>query len=180
MSCAQITKNALASSLKSLMLEKPLPKVSVGEISQRCGMNRKSFYYHFKDKYDLFNWLFMEEFGNYAQKKNYADIFTFLEEISVYLYNNKAVYTNAIKVWGQNAFYVFLSESCVPVFKKRLDSYFDSPEQRDVFAEFLSDVLVSSLAKWLLRYPKLKPLDYVDLFRIDISGLRRKDNRNAV
>ena len=47
---SNITKRALASSLKRLMETKPFAKISVGDICAACEMNRKSFYYHFKDK----------------------------------------------------------------------------------------------------------------------------------
>ena len=50
MADSNITKNALAASLKNLMREKPFEKISVSDICEACGMNRKSFYYHFKDK----------------------------------------------------------------------------------------------------------------------------------
>ena len=42
--------------------EQSFEKISVSDICERCGMNRKSFYYHFKDKYDLVNWIFDTEF----------------------------------------------------------------------------------------------------------------------
>lgn len=60
---SSITKKALADALKQLMAEKPLQKISVGDICERCNMNRKSFYYHFRDKYDLVNWVFYTEFA---------------------------------------------------------------------------------------------------------------------
>ena len=53
---SNITKNALASAMKSLMERKSFSKISVGDICELCQMNRKSFYYHFKDKYDLVIW----------------------------------------------------------------------------------------------------------------------------
>ena len=59
---SNITKNALASALKDLMKRKPFSKISVRDICDECGMNRKSFYYHFKDKYDLVNWIFYVDF----------------------------------------------------------------------------------------------------------------------
>ena len=62
MADSNITKNALATSLKNLMKEKPFEKISVSDICDACGMNRKSFYYHFKDKYDLVNWIFLVGF----------------------------------------------------------------------------------------------------------------------
>jgi AcrR family transcriptional regulator len=74
---ANITKHALASSLKNLMREKSFDKISVSDICDGCGMNRKSFYYHFKDKYDLATWMLfrdwdtaLEQFGgNYSREQ---------------------------------------------------------------------------------------------------------------
>ena len=62
MADSNITKRALAAALKSLLAERPFAKVSVREICEACGMSRKSFYYHFKDKYELLNWIFETEF----------------------------------------------------------------------------------------------------------------------
>lgn len=50
-----LTKRALASALKELMAEVPFEKITVAQICEKCDMNRKSFYYHFRDKYDLAN-----------------------------------------------------------------------------------------------------------------------------
>ena len=50
---SQITKHALEASLKHLLLEKPLPKISIADITEDCGISRMTFYYHFKDIYDL-------------------------------------------------------------------------------------------------------------------------------
>ena len=63
---SNITKRALASSLKSLMETKPFSKISVADICASCDMNRKSFYYHFKDKYDLVEWIFNTEFIDFV------------------------------------------------------------------------------------------------------------------
>ena len=61
MSGSLVTKQALANSLKELMNTQGFSKISVKDIVEKCGMNRKSFYYHFKDKYDLVNWIFYTE-----------------------------------------------------------------------------------------------------------------------
>lgn len=53
---SQITKHALEASLKNLLLQKPLNKITIQDITDDCGINRMTFYYHFKDIYDLVEW----------------------------------------------------------------------------------------------------------------------------
>ena len=55
------TKKTLAASLKKFMEKKPLSKVTVSEIVTDCGLNRKTFYYHFEDVYALLKWTLEEE-----------------------------------------------------------------------------------------------------------------------
>ena len=50
------TKKTLSASLKKFMERKPLSKISVSEIIADCGVNRKTFYYHFDDIYALLKW----------------------------------------------------------------------------------------------------------------------------
>lgn len=41
--------------------KKPLSKITVSEIIANCGVNRKTFYYHFEDIYALLKWVLEEE-----------------------------------------------------------------------------------------------------------------------
>ncbi|MGH4038891.1 MAG: TetR/AcrR family transcriptional regulator C-terminal domain-containing protein [Sphaerochaeta sp.] len=50
------TKVMLSQSLKKLMLTNNLDKITVTQVTQLCGINRQTFYYHFKDLYDLVYW----------------------------------------------------------------------------------------------------------------------------
>lgn len=45
---SQITKRALEQSLKNLLLKKPLNKITISDIAEDCGINRMTFYYHFR------------------------------------------------------------------------------------------------------------------------------------
>ena len=58
---SNITKKALEASLKHLLLQKPLNKITVSDIAEDCGINRMTFYYHFKDIYDLVEWACVED-----------------------------------------------------------------------------------------------------------------------
>ncbi|MDO4977148.1 MAG: TetR/AcrR family transcriptional regulator C-terminal domain-containing protein [Eubacteriales bacterium] len=52
------TKWVLAESIKELLVNESLDKITVKEIVEKCGTTRQTFYRNFKDKYDLVNWYF--------------------------------------------------------------------------------------------------------------------------
>ncbi|MFR1342509.1 MAG: TetR family transcriptional regulator [Anaerovoracaceae bacterium] len=62
---SQITKKAIEASLKNLLLKKPFDKITINDIAEDCGISRMTFYYHFKDIYDLVEWACEED----AKKK---------------------------------------------------------------------------------------------------------------
>ena len=55
------TKKSLAAALKKAMENKSLSKITVSELIAECNVNRKTFYYHFADIYDLLKWVLEEE-----------------------------------------------------------------------------------------------------------------------
>ena len=46
-------------------------KISVSDIMLHCQMRRQTFYYHFKDKFELLSWIYREE-----TKENIIDFST--------------------------------------------------------------------------------------------------------
>lgn len=58
---SQITKRALEASLKKMLLQKPINKITINDIAEDCGISRATFYYHFKDIYDLAEWCCIED-----------------------------------------------------------------------------------------------------------------------
>ena len=54
-------KEVLAITLKELAEEKTLDKISVSEIVQESGYSTATFYRHFKDKYDLADWIYSND-----------------------------------------------------------------------------------------------------------------------
>ena len=89
---SQITKRALAASLKRLLAEKPLSKITISDITDDCGINRMTFYYHFQDIYDLIEWICLDEgvyhsvqreqLENYLYRVVYSLLFDVIEEVA--------------------------------------------------------------------------------------------------
>ena len=70
---SQTTKRALGASLKKLLLQKPLNKITISDIAEECGISRMTFYYHFKDIYDLVEWTCAEEAAQAMEGKKTYD-----------------------------------------------------------------------------------------------------------
>ena len=70
---SQITKRALEQSLKNLLQQKPLSKITISDITEDCGISRMTFYYHFKDIYDLVEWACAEDAARALQNKKTYD-----------------------------------------------------------------------------------------------------------
>ena len=73
-----LTEKALAASLKKLLEKKTLNKITVRDITDDCGVNRQTFYYHFHDVYDLVEWIFTQEAQKYLSNgidaKNWREV----------------------------------------------------------------------------------------------------------
>lgn len=55
------TKRKLAEALQDLLETRPLERVRVHHLTDRCEIHRQTFYYHFSDVYALFAWSVQEE-----------------------------------------------------------------------------------------------------------------------
>ena len=58
---AERTKLWIADAIKRLLVRKPLEKIFVTDICKEAEIERPTFYYHFRDKYDLMAWIFCQQ-----------------------------------------------------------------------------------------------------------------------
>ena len=56
-----VIKKVLASTLKELMEEKSLSKITINDLTQSCGVSRQTFYNNFIDIYDLVEWIYLQD-----------------------------------------------------------------------------------------------------------------------
>ncbi len=70
---ANMTKLALEASLKKLLMHKQLDKITINDLTDDCGISRMTFYYHFKDIYDLVEWVCVEDGKRALQGKKTYD-----------------------------------------------------------------------------------------------------------
>ncbi len=159
---AGVTKKVLAYALKSLMATRPLSKITVGDICEACDMNRKSFYYHFQDKYDLVNWIFYTEFFDEFHVENTSSADALLR-LCEFFEKNREFYRNALKQQGQNSFYEYLGEVIAPVISNRLMSYFSRDAYREFYTEMIMYTYRDAIVRWVMDGCKIPAKTFVRL-----------------
>ena len=174
MADSNITKRALAQALKDLIEILPFDKISVGNICSQCGLNRKSFYYHFRDKYDLVNWIYYTEFIEAALKKDHENVWSLMDEICCYFYDNRVFYNKTFHIEGQNSFSEYFSSIINRILCIELEECFPHEDTVEPFAEFYTDAFICSINKWLSQKDCMPPDEFTLFLRKAVIGISQK------
>lgn len=104
MSNSDFTKFMIARGLKQLLETNSFLDISVGDIAQHCKISRNTFYYHFRDKYDVISWIFYTEItpliGDTLSMDQWGNG---MRALCHYMQANKSFYTNVLQFEGQNS-----------------------------------------------------------------------------
>ena len=116
------TKKKLAASLKKFMMSKSLNKITVTDIIKDCGVNRKTFYYHFEDIYDLLKWILEQEAVEVVKK---FDLMVDYKEATLfvmnYVENNAHILACAYDTLGREEMRRFLYQDFISIVATTID-----------------------------------------------------------
>ena len=187
MADSNITKQALAGALKELIEQQSFEKISVSDICEGCGMNRKSFYYHFKDKYDLVNWIFDTEFVELNQNydlethllsQSFDERWQSIAVICHYFYENRTFYRRVLKVDGQNSFASHFREFIRPMLRFRVEHLLEMEDVPELVYDFVVDGVVCAIERWLLDKNGISAEEFMEslkkMIQILYAGLNQR------
>ena len=155
------TKRALADSLKKAMRSKPFSKITVSEIIQDCGVNRKTFYYHFEDIYALLKWMFDEEavevVKNFDLLVHYEEAIRFAMD---YVDENDYIISCAYDSMGRDAMKRFFYTDFLGIVTSVIDEAQEKmhvkadPNFKAYAAKFYTEALAGMLLDWVKEKDK--------------------------
>lgn len=174
MSDSNITKQAFADSLKRLMAKTAFNQISVKDIVDDCGLTRQAFYYHFKDKYDLMNWIYYTETARFMSSYNKLEHWMDgMVDLCNYMRQNKTFYINALNTTGQNSFQEYLRDYIrdisISVIENIQNAEFEE-EKWGFVIEFISTAFVGMIVRWASNGMKDEPAEYVTKMRSIFDG----------
>lgn len=158
--------------MRKLMDEQPMTKINVGDIVNMCGLNRNSFYYHFKDKYDLVNWIFYTDIAEEFKKEEVGSVsaWKLIEKLCQFFYRDKLFYINALSVSGQNSFEEYFLELIKKLIIIRVPDILDESAEKDFYIDFFVDAFSVTILKWLRNGMKMTPDELVTLMKKAATG----------
>lgn len=111
------TKQLFADKIMQLAKNKPIKDIQIKELCVLCGVERTTFYYHFRDKYDLVAWIFKQNYIEEASRAETINDERMIREMFHRLSMQKEFFLNALQDSSQNnlreymlAFYIGIEE----------------------------------------------------------------------
>lgn len=122
------TKQLYADTLIELMEKKSLQEIRVKDLCEKSGTDRHTFYYHFRDKYELVAWIY----ASGAEKSmGGQDGFMGVDESAAALNlvrRNRVFYKKAFTDSSQNALWQYIQEYNVEMYSNMLKRHYGLSE----------------------------------------------------
>ena len=172
---SNITKYALESSLKKMMLTKPLDKITIRDLTEDCGISRMAFYYHFKDIYDLVEWACVEDAAKALEgKKTYRTWQQGLLQIFEAVYENRPFVLNAFRALDREKIEKFLfgltSDLILGVVEEQAQEKSVTEEEKRFIADFYKYSFVGIMLDWIQKGMKEDYRETVEAVCIILHG----------
>ncbi|BEP29302.1 TetR/AcrR family transcriptional regulator C-terminal domain-containing protein [Helicovermis profundi] len=172
---SDVTKKALAKSLKKIMLNKPLDKITINDITSESGFNRRTLYYHFQDIYDLLEWTLKTEISDILGKNKTYNTWQkgFLELLN-YLNDNKKIILNIYATINRDYIESHLISDVTVLILNVINEVSSNLEVSDIsknkIAKFYEIALVGIILDWIKNKMETDPKVIVEDLDIILDG----------
>ena len=156
----ELTKKVFADTLIELMNTLPFEKITVQNICQSCNIPRQTFYYHFKDKYELVTWIYYRDVIKIIEKHPDTPWEEVLEKIFTTLREKDAFYKKAFCATGQNALIDHMFEHDIKIYNDMLNKKgicLKDNKELLYYVHYHSYACVHITKQWLLNEAHISP-----------------------
>lgn len=172
---SQTTKRALEASLKNLLLQKPLEKITINDIAEDCGINRMTFYYHFKDIFDLVEWSCAEDVTKALEGKKTYDTWQqgFLQIFESVIVNKAFimnVYHSLSREQVELYLYKLTYNLLIGVVEEKSQGMTIRDEDKKFIADFYKYAFVGLMLDWIKNGMKEDPQAIIDRLSLLVHG----------
>ena len=171
------TKQLFADTLQDMVRTVSFEKVRVNELCRRCGADRQTFYYHFRDKYDLAAWIFIRDYEASLSDTNGYYTIEHAAGILERIRSREVFYRKAFSDRSQNAVSRYIYDYFVELGSQAVCRYLntDHLDTRTLYAiKSHSFACVGHTMEWLEGISKYTPMEFAALQYDTMPGVLKK------
>ena len=148
------TKDLIADTFSELLEQKPISKITVKDIVERCGINRNTFYYHFQDIPALCEYIWKQRIDDLIATHCHPDSPSEAVAVAVNFFTeHKASVLHVYKSLPRETFLHYLDDLCMYLVREYMETVLADtpiPEQRIEFLiRYYKCILVGIFLDWL-------------------------------
>lgn len=161
--------------MKNLLLKKPLDKITISDIADDCGISRMTFYYHFRDIFDLVEWVCEEDASRALEGKKTYDTWQqgFLQILQA-VRENKPFITNIYRSVSREQIERYLYRVTygllIDVVNEESQGMDVRHEDKEFIADFYKYAFVGLTLDWIRKDMKEKPETIIDRLSLLVKG----------
>ena len=163
MSIGNFTKQAFADAMKALLATRDLQKIRVSDLCALCGGERPTFYYHFRDKYDLVTWIYEQDYQRAVRQNGGSYDARHLEYFLTIVRKEQLFYRKACAEHTQNALipHIFrtYSDTMRNILQKTMHTEVLSAKQ-EFSLNFYAYAWIGCLLDWIFERTALSAAEF--------------------
>jgi len=187
---SRLTEKALVSNFKKMTERMPIEKITVSELCRECGIQRQTFYYHFRDIRDLVEFIYSSEMKDVLKDNRTYETWqegmdAILKAIRADSSFINATYRSLTRDQLESFLYSHIKELLVNVLKELASGHMVREDQISRIADYHKYAFAGVVLDWIKNGMKEEPEEVTAQLETVIEGsfleaIRRYENQNRL
>ena len=150
---AQFTRKAIIQTFQDMLVEMPFDKITILALVSRCEISPNTFYYHFRDIYDLLDaWLLLQEENLMRDKKPTDNLYDVLKALLFKMQANPEIVYHVFNSFPRERIERQILVVTQPIFLKLLKSRPEAPSASEETLEMVANFYCFSFLGFIIKF----------------------------
>ena len=168
------TERAIVESMKDLMRQKTIDKISVTDICEHAGISRRNFYRYFVDKYKVIETIYKSDPVVNRDIPEDWTVWDYFPEACKGFAQDRRFYLYAFLYKGKNSFRSYCIEQIRPIVTRDFRDILESDQMFHFYISHISNMCFDYFVLWLSQEKIIPPEDFAAWVANKVSLLAKR------
>ena len=180
----ELTKKEIMKTFIEILDEKSFDKITIKEITEKCKINRNTFYYHYEDIFDLVDKLLKNKSNEIINICKNTEKSTFAKSIKYITENKKAIsnlYNSKICKTFEKYIYITIEELIRNYKNIKYREIILDPNDEKLIIKFFAGAISNCIYYWLKSGMKSEPIEVINkmlkILELSFAGVIKNYDR---